>query len=139
MGAGEMKILFYIIAAIFLFFTAPIWVPIVGLLGLATVIGGGAAVVAANHTPASLPEPTTQPIPTYVDACPCTGPHWLGFGDASDPNNWSWTWQSDGVGHLLSKRPTGMSDQKARAWLSSINTEPANQRFVANIERDWGL
>jgi hypothetical protein len=137
MGAGEMKILFYIIAAIFLFFTAPIWVPIVGLLGLATMIGGGAAVVAANHTPA--PAPSPPPAAAYVDACPCAGAHWLGFGDASDPNNWSWTWHSDGIGHLLSKRPTGMSDERAMAWLSSIDREPANQRFVANIKRDWGL
>ena len=37
-----MRVIFFIIIGIFLFFTAPIWVPIVGVLGL---VGAGTAVV----------------------------------------------------------------------------------------------
>ena len=37
-----MRVIFFIIIGIFLFFTAPIWVPIVGVLGL---VGVGTAVV----------------------------------------------------------------------------------------------
>jgi hypothetical protein len=37
-----MRVIFFIIIGIFLFFTAPIWVPIVGILGL---VGAGTAVV----------------------------------------------------------------------------------------------
>jgi membrane-bound ClpP family serine protease len=37
-----MRIIFFIIVGIFLFFTAPIWVPIVGILGL---VGAGTMVV----------------------------------------------------------------------------------------------
>ena len=43
-----MKSLIYIIAAIVLFFTAPIWVPAVGDLGLATGSGAATAIVAAT-------------------------------------------------------------------------------------------
>jgi hypothetical protein len=44
-----MRVIFFIVIGIFLFFTAPIWVPIVGILGLVgagTVIVGG---VEASH------------------------------------------------------------------------------------------
>jgi len=37
-----MRVIFFIIIGIFLFFTAPIWVPIVGVLGL---VGAGTVVV----------------------------------------------------------------------------------------------
>ena len=68
-----MKVLFYIIAAIFLFFTAPIWVPAVGILGLATGIGAGTAIIAANHdspaAPASVAPSTPSPS-TFVTTAP---------------------------------------------------------------------
>jgi hypothetical protein len=73
MGDGEVKILFYIIAAIFLFFTAPIWVPAVGILGLATGIGAGTAIIAANHASPAAPAPVARQAPappTYVAAAP---------------------------------------------------------------------
>ncbi len=56
-----MKTLFYIIAAIFLFFTAPIWVPAVGILGLATGIGALTAIIAANHESPAAPAPIARP------------------------------------------------------------------------------
>lgn len=68
-----MKVLFYIVAAIFLFFTAPIWVPALGILGLVTGIGAGTAIIAANHAssaaPAAVARPSPSP-PTYVAATP---------------------------------------------------------------------
>ena len=59
-----MKILLYIIAAIFLFFTAPIWVPAVGILGLATGIGAATAIIAANHASPAAPAPVVRPAPS---------------------------------------------------------------------------
>ena len=58
-----MRVIFFIIIGIFLFFTAPIWVPIVGVLGLVgagtVVVGGIEASQAARHeVPAATPAVT---------------------------------------------------------------------------------
>jgi hypothetical protein len=55
-----MRIIFFIIVGIFLFFTAPIWVPIVGILGL---VGVGTAVVGgieASHAARQDVAPITE-------------------------------------------------------------------------------
>jgi hypothetical protein len=68
-----MKIIFYAIAIIFLFFTAPVWVPAIGLLGLATLIGGGASIIAAQHP--AVATPVVQPpneFPIWKMTCTST-------------------------------------------------------------------
>ena len=67
-----MKILLYIIAAIFLFFTAPIWVPAVGILGLATGLepeqpSSRQTVLARRAGSSGAPAPSP---PTFVAAAP---------------------------------------------------------------------
>jgi hypothetical protein len=55
-----MRVIFFIIIGIFLFFTAPIWVPIVGVLGL---IGAGTVVVGgieASHAARQDVAPITE-------------------------------------------------------------------------------
>jgi hypothetical protein len=55
-----MRVIFFIIIGIFLFFTAPIWVPIVGVLGLVgvgtAVVGGIEASHAARHDVSAVTE-----------------------------------------------------------------------------------
>src|ERR1700733_9610604 len=55
-----MRVIFFIIIGIFLFFTAPIWVPIVGVLGLVgagTVVVGG---IEASHAARQDVAPITE-------------------------------------------------------------------------------
>jgi hypothetical protein len=60
-----MRVIFFIIVGIFLFFTVPIWVPIVGVIGLigagTAVVGGIEASQAARHDVAAITEaPSTS-------------------------------------------------------------------------------
>jgi|ERR1700677_589331 hypothetical protein len=143
MGAGEMKILFYIIAAIFLFFTAPIWVPALGILGLATIIGGGAAVIAANHaTEAASPPAYVQsaPAPEPVVGCPCHIGAYIG-GNPSDPHNWTMIW-SDGSAHSLAERLPNRSEEQAIAFAAKMRdsiADPREMRLPQNMLAEWGI
>jgi hypothetical protein len=97
-----MRVLFFIIAEIFLLFTAPIWVPALGILGLATIIGAGAAVIAANHaTEVASPPAYVQSAPAPVVGCPCSTGKYTG-GEPTDLRNWTSIW-SDGSVHTLSE------------------------------------
>ena len=136
-----MKILFYIIAAIFLFFTAPIWVPIVGLLGLVTMIGGGAAVVAANHAPeAATPPAHVQSVPATVIGCPCSTGKFTG-GDPRDPRNWTSIW-SDGSVHTLAERPPNRNDEQLISFAvqaRDASADPRVRRLAQNALTAWGI
>jgi hypothetical protein len=130
-----MRILVILIAFVLLVITAPVWVPVLGAVALLGAVGVGASMVAADHAKATAPPPAME-----SSVCPCTSARWLGIGDASDPQNWSWTWHSDGMGHMMSKRPTGFTDEAAQAWIETNGYKtPANQAFVANVARDWGV
>jgi hypothetical protein len=130
MGAGEMKILFYIILAIFLFFTAPIWVPAVGILGLATGIGAGTAIIAANHASSAAPAPAPPP-----SRCPCTKGRYVG-GDVLDPHSYVWTWALDGREHTLAERPVNADDRLLRDWAGS---DPRKRELAQNMASSWGI
>jgi hypothetical protein len=61
-----MRVIFFIIVGIFLFFTAPIWVPIVGVLGLVgagTVVVGGIEASHAARQDVAAVTPAAQTTP----------------------------------------------------------------------------
>jgi hypothetical protein len=126
-----MKILFYIIAATFLFFTAPIWVPAVGILSLATGIGAGTAIIAANHAS------STAPAPVVEGPCPCTHGRYVA-GDTLDPRSYVWTWARDGREHSLAERPSGEDDAFAigqmRVWGGN---DPRKRELARRMLAAW--
>jgi hypothetical protein len=66
-----MRIIFFIIVGIFLFFTAPIWVPIVGILGLVgagTMVVGGIEASHAARQDVAVVTPVAQSTPDQVAA-----------------------------------------------------------------------
>ena len=132
-----MKILLYIIAAIFLFFTAPIWVPAVGILGLATGIGAATAIIAANHASPAAPAPVVRPAPsplTFVAAAPAaTNPPpaaLLPPPPAAEPVVCAWVYDRQAC-HAVSEWA-----EKAREWCGRAAQSTARRRDMQ--AKGWG-
>jgi hypothetical protein len=135
-----MRTLFFIVVAIFLFFTAPVWVPIVGLLGLATMVGGGAAVVAANQTPAPAAA-YVQPNPPQEAGCPCSDIHYV-YGDPNQPTSWASVW-ADGSQHALSDRPPNRAENQLIDFAKKVRARSTRdlrfQRLAQNMLDNWNI
>lgn len=68
-----MRIILIGMVLIFLFFTAPIWIPLVAIGGGVALIGAAVGTVAAVHEASSAPQPQTppdRPVATIADAQP---------------------------------------------------------------------
>jgi hypothetical protein len=126
-----MKALFYIIVAIFLFFTAPIWVPVVGILGLATGIGAGTAIIAANHPSTAAPNPVTLPpsSPTFVATAPVVA-NPVVSPQAAQPIICAWVHDHQAC------RTVSEWAEKAREWCARAAQSTARRRDMQ--AKGWG-
>jgi hypothetical protein len=130
-----VKILFYIIAATFLFFTAPIWVFAAGILGLATGIGAGTAIIAANHAPPAAPAPVARPAPsppTYVAVAPAatTPPLTALLSPAAQPVVCAWVYDHQAC------RTVSEWAEKAHEWCERAAQSTARRQAMQ--AKGWG-
>ena len=101
-----------------------------GILGLATGIGAGTAIIAANHASPAAPAPAPPP-----SGCPCTKGRYVG-GDVLDPHSYVWTWAFDGREHTLAERPVNADDRLLRDWAGS---DPRKRELAQNMASSWGI